>query len=191
MNPLTKFVIFLSGPYTAENKDSIELNVGKARGMKQQLEELGFSVFCPHTYWHENKHLTYDQVMDRSTRLVGLLVGLPWGRLDLDQDHQPPAHRPDPEHAQRRHGAGPGARFRRRTEGQVGQLADPPIDKIRLITRDVLAKSARFKEILRLSDTPVPAPDVATNDNTTDVVIELIPAQPTQALPQGVVRPAR
>lgn len=72
----------------------------------------------------------------------------------------------------------------------IPQLADPPADNVRLMVRDVLAKSNRFGEILRLPARPVAEPDVVQIDDTRDVVIELIPPEPTQALPQGVVRPA-
>ena len=72
----------------------------------------------------------------------------------------------------------------------IPQLADPPADNVRLLIRDVLAKSARFEEVLRLPAPPVAEPDNVAVEETRDVVIELIPPQPTQALPPGVVRPA-
>lgn len=72
----------------------------------------------------------------------------------------------------------------------VAQLADPPEDNARLIIRDVLAKSARFEQILRLNTVPVEEPGVVRIDDAPDVVIELIPAEPAEALPRGAVRPA-
>ena len=72
----------------------------------------------------------------------------------------------------------------------IAQLADPPADNVRLMIRDVLAKSTRFAEILRSPATPGAEPDVLHSDDTRDVVIELIPPEPTQALPRGVVKPA-
>ena len=71
----------------------------------------------------------------------------------------------------------------------IPQLADPPADQVRLIIRDVLAKSARFEEIMRLP-TPEVEPDDTHVDEARDVVIELIPPDPNQALPQRAVRPA-
>jgi hypothetical protein len=71
----------------------------------------------------------------------------------------------------------------------IPQLADPPADQVRLIIRDVLAKSARFEEIMRLP-TPEVEPDDTHVDEARDVVIELIPPDPNQALPQSAVRPA-
>jgi hypothetical protein len=59
-----------------------------------------------------------------------------------------------------------------------------------LIIRDVLAKSARFEQILRLRTAPAEEPEVVLIDDAPDVVIELIPAEPTEALPRGAVRPA-
>ena len=70
------------------------------------------------------------------------------------------------------------------------QLADPPGDHVRLLTRDVLAKAARFGEILNLSAGEVNEPEVVRIDDATDVVIELIPPKQTEALPPGRVRPA-
>ena len=66
----------------------------------------------------------------------------------------------------------------------------PACRDVRLIIRDVLAKSARFEEILRLPAAPVFEPEVVRTDDPPDVVIELIPPEPTEALPQGAVRPA-
>ena len=72
----------------------------------------------------------------------------------------------------------------------IPQLADPPADNVRLIIRDVLAKSARFEQSLRLQTAVATEPDVPQSDEPRDVVIELIAPQPTQALPPGAVRPA-
>ena len=72
----------------------------------------------------------------------------------------------------------------------IDQLADPPNDNVRLIVRDVLAKSDRFEEILRLPGTPEPQPDIVRVDEAPDVVIELIPPERTEALPTGQVQQA-
>lgn len=67
----------------------------------------------------------------------------------------------------------------------ISQLTDPPTDSTRLIVRSVLAKAARFHEILSLP-TPLPAePEVIRIDDAPDVVIELIPAESNAALPGG------
>jgi hypothetical protein len=72
----------------------------------------------------------------------------------------------------------------------IPQLAEPPKDNVRLLIRDVLAKSARFEETLRLPAAPVFEPEVVRIDDPPDVVIELIPPQQNEALPPGAVRPA-
>ena len=65
----------------------------------------------------------------------------------------------------------------------VGQLADPPTDQVRLLVRDVLAKQARFDEILSLPTPEQPEPEVIRIDEAPDVVIELIPPERNDALP--------
>ena len=65
----------------------------------------------------------------------------------------------------------------------IDQLSDPPTDQVRLIVRDVLAKQARFDEILRLPVPEEPEPEVIRIDETPDVVIELIPPERNEALP--------
>lgn len=65
----------------------------------------------------------------------------------------------------------------------IDQLSDPPTDKVRLLVRDVLAKQARFDEILSLPDAGEPEPEVVRIDDAPDVVIELIPAERPNALP--------
>ncbi|MDJ0954295.1 MAG: recombinase family protein [Acidimicrobiia bacterium] len=73
----------------------------------------------------------------------------------------------------------------------VAQLSDPPTDQVRLIVRDVLAKQSRFEEILRVPVPEEPEPEVIRIDEAPDVVIELIPPEPSDALPVGKsVRPA-
>lgn len=71
-------------------------------------------------------------------------------------------------------------------------LSDPPADNVRLLTRDVLAKAARFGEIL-MQPSRVVQPDleILRIDEVTDVVVELIPPEPAEALPPGQIRPAR
>jgi DNA invertase Pin-like site-specific DNA recombinase len=65
----------------------------------------------------------------------------------------------------------------------IDQLADPPTDNVRLLVRDVLAKQARFDEILSLPDAGEPEPEIVRIDDAPDVVIELIPAERSEALP--------
>ena len=68
------------------------------------------------------------------------------------------------------------------TPDDLDQLSDPPTDQVRLIVRDVLAKHARFEEILKL---PAPAetePEVIRIDEAPDVVIELVPPDPSEEL---------
>lgn len=72
----------------------------------------------------------------------------------------------------------------------IPHLSDPPADNVRLLTRDVLAKAARFDEILTMPATVEPEPDVVRIDEATAVVVELIPPEPVEALPQGRIRPA-
>ena len=72
----------------------------------------------------------------------------------------------------------------------IDQLSDTPTDKLRLIIRDVLAKQARFDEILTLPTGEEPEPEVVRIDEAPDVVIELIPAERTDALPAGQAIPA-
>ncbi len=74
--------------------------------------------------------------------------------------------------------------------GDLEQLADPPTDNVRLLVRDVLAKASRFDEILSLPQPHVEEPEVVRIDEAPDVVIELIPPERSEALPQGQVRPA-
>jgi DNA invertase Pin-like site-specific DNA recombinase len=75
--------------------------------------------------------------------------------------------------------------------GDIPQLSDPPADNIRLITRDVLAKAARFDEILKLPATVVPEPEILRIDEGTDVVVELIPPEPVADLSPDRIRPAK
>lgn len=63
----------------------------------------------------------------------------------------------------------------------IDQLADPPTDNVRLLVRDVLAKQARFDEILSLPDAGEPEPEIVRIDDAPDVVIELIPAERSEA----------
>lgn len=72
----------------------------------------------------------------------------------------------------------------------IDQLSDPPADNTRLIVRDVLAKAARFEEILRLPTKEETQPEIVRIDEAPDVVIELIPPDRADALPTGRVRPA-
>ncbi len=72
----------------------------------------------------------------------------------------------------------------------IPELSDPPADNFRLLTRDVLAKAARFDEILRLPSSAEPEPEIVRIDDATDVVVELIPPDPVEALPPGRIRPA-
>jgi hypothetical protein len=75
--------------------------------------------------------------------------------------------------------------------GDLEQLADPPADNVRLLIRDVLAKAARFDDILSLP-APAPAePEVIRIDDAPNVVIELIPPPQDDALPAGRVIPAQ
>ncbi|MGD2051618.1 MAG: recombinase family protein [Acidimicrobiia bacterium] len=73
------------------------------------------------------------------------------------------------------------------------QLADPPRDQLRLIVRDVLAKATRHEESLAfLSELPPTHPEpVITLEDSSDVIVELIPAPATAALPQEILKPAR
>ncbi len=73
----------------------------------------------------------------------------------------------------------------------VDQLSDPPADQVRLLVRDVLAKHARFDEILSLPGPEEIEPEVIRIDEAPDVVIELIPPERTGALPTGQAQPAR
>ncbi|MDJ0924346.1 MAG: recombinase family protein [Acidimicrobiia bacterium] len=75
-------------------------------------------------------------------------------------------------------------------EIDIAQLSDPPADHVRLLTRDVLAKAARFHEILGQTEAAIAEPQVVRIDDATDVVIELIPPKRPEALPQSQVRPA-
>lgn len=68
-------------------------------------------------------------------------------------------------------------------------LSDPPDDRVRLMVRDVLAKAARFHEILSL---PIPEPvaeppQVIRIDDAPDVVIELIPPPGRKTALPGMV----
>jgi hypothetical protein len=73
----------------------------------------------------------------------------------------------------------------------VDELSEPPADQVRLLVRDVLAKQARFDEILSLP-TPEPStPEVIRIDEAPDVVIELIPPESKEALPVGEAQPAQ
>ena len=67
----------------------------------------------------------------------------------------------------------------------LDQLSDPPTDQVRLIVRDVLAKHARFEEILRLPKPAEPEPEVVRIDEAPDVVIELVPPEHNSTLPPG------
>ena len=73
----------------------------------------------------------------------------------------------------------------------IEQLADPPADNVRLLVRDVLAKQARFDEILTLPTDEDEEPEVIRIDEAPDVVIELIPADRSEALPTGQALPAQ
>jgi hypothetical protein len=72
----------------------------------------------------------------------------------------------------------------------IDQLSDPPTDNARMIIRDVLAKSSRFDEILRLPPRNDTAPEVIRVAEGPDVVIELIPHDTAEMLPVGQIRPA-
>ena len=65
----------------------------------------------------------------------------------------------------------------------IDQLSDPPTDNVRLLVRDVLAKQARFDEILSLPNAGEPEPEIVRIDDAPDVVIELIPAERSEPLP--------
>jgi len=65
----------------------------------------------------------------------------------------------------------------------IDELADPPADNVRLLVRDVLAKQARFDEILSLPAAGEPESEIVRIDDAPDVVIELIPAERSEALP--------
>jgi hypothetical protein len=67
--------------------------------------------------------------------------------------------------------------------GDLGQLADPPDDSLRLFIRDVLDKSDRFDSILRHEARDERQPSVVRIDDMPDVVIELIPADKGAAAP--------
>jgi DNA invertase Pin-like site-specific DNA recombinase len=69
------------------------------------------------------------------------------------------------------------------TPDDIDQLSDPPADRVRLIVRDVLAKHARFEEILKLPTPVEPEPEVIRIDEAPDVVIELVPPEHNDALP--------
>jgi hypothetical protein len=73
------------------------------------------------------------------------------------------------------------------------QLADPPRDQLRLIVRDVLAKATRHEESLAfLRELPQTQPEpVITLEDSSDVIVELIPAPRAAALPQEILKPAR
>lgn len=73
-------------------------------------------------------------------------------------------------------------------------LADPPRDQIRLIVRDVLAKASRHEEDLGILTPELPRPHpqpIITLDDSSDVIVELIPAGRTAALPPEALKPAR
>ncbi len=72
----------------------------------------------------------------------------------------------------------------------IDQLSDPPTDNVRLIVRDVLAKSDRFEEILHLPVWSEQQPEIVRIDEAPDVIIELIPPEPAQALPTSRAQPA-
>jgi len=65
MNDYTKHLVFISGSYTADTREGIEKNVAIAASFKKDIEELGFTVFCPHVHYHGDTHLTWDQIMQR------------------------------------------------------------------------------------------------------------------------------
>jgi len=71
----------------------------------------------------------------------------------------------------------------------IDQLADPPADQVRMLVRDVLAKQARFDELLSLPVAHEPEPEVIRIDEAPDVVIELIPPKNSEALPQEAAQP--
>jgi len=73
------------------------------------------------------------------------------------------------------------------------QLADPPRDQLRLIVRDVLAKASRHEDSLAfLHELPRTQPEpVITLEDSSDVIVELIPAPRAAALPQEVLKPAQ
>ena len=73
----------------------------------------------------------------------------------------------------------------------VDQLSDPPTDQVRLLVRDVLAKQARFEEILTLPTPEQTEPEVVRIDEVPDVVIELIPSDRNEALPVGTAQPGQ
>ena len=73
----------------------------------------------------------------------------------------------------------------------IPHLSDPPADNVRLITRDVLAKAARFDEILTLPGAAEPDSEVVRIDEGTDVVVELIPPEPIEELSPDRIRPAK
>lgn len=74
--------------------------------------------------------------------------------------------------------------------GDLDQLADPPADNLRMLARDILAKSARFDTILSLPQNENPEPEVVRIDEAPDVVIELIPPDKQPELPSEMAREA-
>jgi len=76
MNDYTKHIIFISGPYTAATPDGVEKNVAIAEAKKKELEELGFTVFCPHVHYHGNDHLGWDEIMQRCLPILRLCSGI-------------------------------------------------------------------------------------------------------------------
>jgi len=71
----------------------------------------------------------------------------------------------------------------------IDQLTDPPADQVRMLVRDVLAKQAHFAELLALPVAEEPEPEVIRIDEAPDVVIELIPPENSEALPQEAAQP--
>lgn len=73
---------------------------------------------------------------------------------------------------------------------EVDQLADPPADDIRLITRDILAKAARFDEILQLPIQQEQQPEIVRVEEAPDVIIELVPPDQSEELPVSLAEQA-
>ena len=61
--------VFVSGKYSAENRDLIEKNVIEARELGAKLMKLGYQPYVPHTLydlWDEVEDLNWDAFMDNT-----------------------------------------------------------------------------------------------------------------------------
>lgn len=48
MTKRSETIVYVAGPYRAENIAGIHYNINRARMVAMELWELGFTVFCPH-----------------------------------------------------------------------------------------------------------------------------------------------